>query len=117
MYKGVDVFIDGRADIYSRYNMSDYVRMEAFALATDELMAKYNFDYLLIQKDTRLQQWMDTQNAIIERYELLYEEGTYRLYKNLNYVEGVGMIIPEEKLENNQNTDIATNNTVLNTAN
>ena len=104
VYKGVDVFIDGRADIYSRYNMSDYVRMEAFALATDELMAKYNFDYLLIQKDTRLQQWMDAQNAVIERYELLYEEGTYRLYKNLNYVEGSGMIEVEE-LENNSATE------------
>lgn len=59
MYKGIDVFIDGRADIYSRSNFEDYLSIVGCKSNTLELLETYDFDILLINHDSVLARLLD----------------------------------------------------------
>lgn len=61
IYKDVDVFIDGRCDIYSRSNFSDYLSIHGGMSNTLDLIDQYDFDYLLINHDSVLARLLDYQ--------------------------------------------------------
>lgn len=84
-YKHIDVFIDGRADIYSRGNMIDYKKIISITPEIDELVEKYNFDYMLTTKDSSFDYWVQNKEGNNEQFELISEDSGYSLYKNNNF--------------------------------
>ena len=90
LYNNIDVFIDGRADIYSSYNLADYMDIIGVDTNIDELINEYNFDYLLIKNDSKLQYWINNRNDFAKSYELIFADDNTSLYKNLNFQEVTG---------------------------
>lgn len=72
IYYDIPVFIDGRADLYSKYNYKDYIDI----MSCGKAIYKYDFDYLLMSKKNSL---YDCLNKDI--YEILYENNKLILYK------------------------------------
>lgn len=52
VYSHVETFIDGRADIYSKYNMSDYIKLQNTKGKVEELIEEYDFEYMLVTNDS-----------------------------------------------------------------
>lgn len=77
VFKDVYVFIDGRADIYSRYNLSDYLTITNLRKNALELIEKYEFDYVLLTKTTPLSNYMFNSYD----FELVAEDDTYAYYR------------------------------------
>ncbi len=48
VYKNVPVFVDGRADLYSSYNYSDYLGISNLSGEYEDLIKYYDFDYYLV---------------------------------------------------------------------
>ena len=44
----IEVFIDGRADLYSSYNYKDYLNISKLENDYVKLINKYDFDYFLV---------------------------------------------------------------------
>lgn len=76
IFKDVDVFIDGRADIYSRYNLKDYLTILNFRKNALQLIEKYEFDYVLMMKNCPISNYMQ----ISDNFELVTEDDTYAYY-------------------------------------
>jgi hypothetical protein len=51
IYNDIPVFIDGRADLYTKYNYKDYLNISNLNGDYVKLIEKYNFDYFLVDKD------------------------------------------------------------------
>ena len=71
VYKHVDVFVDGRADIYSPHNLKDYLKIYAIDSNSVELLEKYNFDSFLIKKNTPIYNYI---TALGDEYKVVYED-------------------------------------------
>ena len=54
VYKKVNVFIDGRADVYSHYTLEDYTKLNNLSLDVSRYIKEYDFDYMLVPLGTRL---------------------------------------------------------------
>ena len=76
IYYDIPVFIDGRADLYSRYNYKDYLDISSCSDNYNELTSKYNFDYLLLGKKYSLYGCLDKN-----MYEKIYENEELIIYK------------------------------------
>ena len=48
VYKNIPVFVDGRADLYSSYNYSDYLGISNLSGEYEDLIKYYDFDYYLV---------------------------------------------------------------------
>lgn len=48
------VFIDGRADMYGEQILSDYIKIESSSSEREELLEKYEIDWVVFQKDSNL---------------------------------------------------------------
>ena len=48
IYNDIEVFIDGRADLYSKYNYKDYLDISCLRGDYPKLIEKYDFDYFLV---------------------------------------------------------------------
>lgn len=93
IYYGVDVFVDGRADIYTGTPLEDYhnlTKMTVFSSNSDEynpqtfvedIINKYNFDAFLVNKDIALCQYL---NLYPEKYKILKESDKTVYYKVIN---------------------------------
>lgn len=79
LYEHIDVFIDGRADIYTKYNYSDYLEMSNFKGKAVELLDEYDFDYILIKKVRPLNTYLE----VCDDYEKLAEDDNHAYYKVL----------------------------------
>ena len=77
IYNDIDVFVDGRADLYSRYNLSDYSNISLLQGDYVELIKKYNFDYYLVTKEYPINMYLHYS----EDYEVVLEEEKMLLYK------------------------------------
>jgi len=51
IYNGIDVFVDGRADFYSKYNLEDAYNISRLDKDYIKLINKYDFDYFLVSKN------------------------------------------------------------------
>jgi hypothetical protein len=76
VYNNIPVFIDGRADLYSKYNYKDYLNISNCSSDCNELIDKYDFDYLLIDKNYPIYNCLDT-----DIYKSIYENDNLILYK------------------------------------
>ena len=77
IYNDIDVFIDGRADLYSGDVFDDYINMANLDGDFYCLLLKYNFDYYLVDKNYNIDFYLRYNS----NYELLYENGNVKVYK------------------------------------
>ena len=77
IYHDVHVFIDGRADLYSKHNYKDYLKISNTRSNFEELLSKYDFDYLLVDKKYPINNYLERE----EDYECIYSRDRVLLYK------------------------------------
>ena len=77
VYNDIPVFIDGRADLYTKYNYKDYLNISNGKKDYVSLINKYNFDYLLVDKKYPIYTYLKYSTD----YEILYENKNLILYK------------------------------------
>ena len=79
IYNDIEVFIDGRADLYSKYNYKDYLDISCLRGDYPKLIEKYDFDYFLVLDEYQINTYLKYN----DQYEVIYkniEKGFY-LYK------------------------------------
>ena len=77
VYNDILVFIDGRADLYTKYNYKDYLNIVNLSSNSKSLIDKYNFDYLLIDRKYPISTYLNDNDD----YELIYSRKNILLYK------------------------------------
>lgn len=77
VYNDISVFVDGRADLYSKYNLVDYDNISMLRGDYIKLINKYNFDYFLVAGDYPI----NTYLSYSEEYEVIYSDDKSILYK------------------------------------
>lgn len=77
IYNDIDVFIDGRADLYSEYNYVDYLNISKLEKDYIKLIDKYNFDYFLVDKEYPIYTYLKYN----DNYKKIIEEENVILYK------------------------------------
>ena len=77
VYNDIDVFVDGRADLYSKYNLQDYSDISMLIGDYEKTITKYNFDYFLTAKKYPINTYLDYS----DNYEVILEEEDMILYK------------------------------------
>ena len=80
VYAGIPVFIDGRADLYSKYNYKDYLMISQLQGDFVSLIQKYDFDYFLVDKIYPISTYLKYSPD----YEMIYQEDDQLLYKKKN---------------------------------
>ena len=79
IYNNIKVFIDGRADLYSKYNYQDYLNISLLNRDTKKLINKYKFDYYLVNDRYPIQVYLQSSSD----YELIYSDNGVYLYKKI----------------------------------
>ncbi|MBR5370333.1 MAG: hypothetical protein IK137_03410 [Bacilli bacterium] len=79
IFNDIKVFVDGRADLYSKYNFNDYLSISNLTGDYVGLINIYDFDYFLVSKDFPIYNYMIHSN----QYMVLYENESYVLYKKI----------------------------------
>ena len=79
MYNHINIFIDGRADIYSKYNLSDYMKIQNLSEPLENLIDEYKFEYLLVKKDSKVDYWCEIQTKYT--LEVIQKDNKFVLYK------------------------------------
>ena len=77
IYNDIDVFIDGRADLYSGYNYEDYLNISYLEKDYVKLINKYKFDYFLVNEKYPIYTYLKYNDD----YELVYKYKKIYLYK------------------------------------
>ena len=78
IYNDIEVFIDGRADLYSGYNFEDWLDIMDLDYNYPKLLKKYNFDYFIIPKKCGLATYLKTNS-----YDLIYSDSDVVIYKTI----------------------------------
>lgn len=76
IYNDIDVFIDGRADLYSKYNYRDYLDI-SHNINTKGLINKYDFDYYLVNNKYKIYNYLNNN----KKYSLVFSINNQYLYK------------------------------------
>lgn len=78
IYNDILVFIDGRADLYSKYNLDDYSKISTLNGDYVELIKKYDFDYFLVMNNypinTYLKYSQEYEEVLNEKNMILYRK-------------------------------------------
>lgn len=77
LYNNIDVFIDGRADLYSKYNYKDYYNISVMSSDYNKLIKKYNFDYFIIPNNLGLNTYLNSN----DNYVRIYHDKNSSIYK------------------------------------
>ena len=77
VYNDVLVFVDGRADLYSKYNLSDYSDISMLKGDYIKMIEKYDFDYFLVNRKYPI----NTYLGYSDDYEVLLDNKDTILYK------------------------------------
>ncbi len=77
IYNDINVFIDGRADLYSKYNYKDYLNISLLKKDYVKLIEKYNFDYFLVDKDYPIYYYLKYNDT----YSLIYDNKNLAIFK------------------------------------
>ncbi len=73
----IKVFIDGRADLYGKYNYQDYLDICNLRSNTIELIQKYQFDYYFVSNEYPISFYLNSSS----QYEKLYSNKEFSLYR------------------------------------
>ncbi|MBQ6497193.1 MAG: hypothetical protein IJI58_00565 [Bacilli bacterium] len=77
IYNDIPVFIDGRADLYSKYNYQNYLRISISKPDYVSLIKLYKFDYFLVDKDFPISTYLQYNPDYIN----IYDTQEFALYK------------------------------------
>lgn len=77
IYNDIEVFIDGRADLYSKYNFKDYLNISMLEKDYVQLIKKYDFDYFLVTKEYPIRTYLKYNDD----YERIFSNKDMELYK------------------------------------
>ena len=77
IYNDIEVFIDGRADLYSKYNYKDYLDISYLEGDYVKLIDKYDFDYFLVSSDYSIATYLKYS----DEFELIVKDKNIYLYK------------------------------------
>ena len=77
IYKNIPVFIDGRADLYSKYIYKDYQDISRLSYGFPQLIEKYQFDYFIVPKKSGIGSYLNSQSD----YELIYHDSQCFIFK------------------------------------
>lgn len=77
IYRDIPVFIDGRADLYSKYNYRDYYHLSLLETDFVSLLDHYQFDMLLLDKGLPLSYYLKNHAD----YEIVIEKDNTVLYR------------------------------------
>ena len=77
IYNDMLVFVDGRADLYSKYNYKDYLNISMLNSDYIKLIDKYNFDYFLVDKKYPISTYLKYNS----NYKDIYHDKHIILYK------------------------------------
>lgn len=77
IYNDINVFVDGRADLYSRYNLSDYSNISMLQGDYIKLIEKYDFDYFLVSEKYPINTYLHYN----DNYENIFNKDNIILYK------------------------------------
>lgn len=80
VYAGIPVFIDGRADLYSKYNYKDYLSLSHLEGDYVSTIQKYDFDYFLVDQEYPIATYLKYNSE----YEKIYKNKSVILYKKKN---------------------------------
>ena len=80
VYNDILVFIDGRADLYSKYNYEDYLDISLLQGDYVQLINKYDFDYFLVNDRYPINTYLKYNN----NYSVLYDSDDVVLYKKID---------------------------------
>ncbi len=68
IYHDIPVFIDGRADLYGKYNYKDYLNLSMLQGDYVSIIDKYNFDYYLVDEDYPIAYYLKYHDEFEEIY-------------------------------------------------
>lgn len=71
IYHSIDVFIDGRADLYSDYNYADYLDIIQLKSGYQDKLLQYDFDYFLVTDTCPLYSYLVLED---NQYSLVYHD-------------------------------------------
>ena len=71
----IPVFIDGRADLYSKYIYEDYLTMSNLDYGFTKLFDKYQFDYFIVPKKSGIASYLQ------EKCDTIYKDETCIIFK------------------------------------
>ena len=77
IYNNIDVFIDGRADLYSGNNYEDYLNLSYLKGDFVKIMDKYNFDYYLIDNTYPIYTYLKYN----QDFDIVYKSKKVTLFK------------------------------------
>ena len=77
IYNDIFVFVDGRADLYSRNNLKDYSDISLLQGDYIKTIDKYNFDYFLVDSKYPIATYL----SYSDEYTEIYREKSIILYK------------------------------------
>ena len=77
IYQDIPVFVDGRADLYSKYNYPDYLTISRLDYGYSSLIDKYQFDYFVIPRKSGLSTYLKDSDS----YQLLYQDKKTVIFK------------------------------------
>ena len=77
IYNDIDVFIDGRADLYSKYNYNDYLNISLLKYDYVKTIDRYNFDYFLVNNKYSINTYLKYN----DNYSVIYKNKNFSLYK------------------------------------
>lgn len=91
LYKDIPVFIDSRADLYTpEFNgdnekniFSDFLNADNTGTYYGNIFKKYEVTHIIVYKGSKINMFI--KNADSEKYELLYSDDDFVVYKILNY--------------------------------
>lgn len=79
IYNDIKVFIDGRADLYSKYNLKDALDISYLRGDYEKIINKYNFDYFLVSSEFSINTYLKYNN----NYKLIYSNKDLFFYKKI----------------------------------
>ncbi len=82
IYNGISVFVDGRADLYSRKNLKDYEKISKLEDDYVKLINKYDFDYFLVDTSYPINTYLHYS----DNYEEISSTDKMILYKKVQHV-------------------------------
>ena len=88
IYNDINVFIDGRADMYSTYNFEDFYTLSKDSLnehsesQAKKLIEKYNLTSFICVKTENLNLYLQNNK---DKYELVYEDENINIYIDKEY--------------------------------
>ncbi len=94
LFRGIPVFIDSRADLYSpEFNpelesddediFSDFIDSSNIGVFYEDVFEKYGITHIILSKDSKIN--MIIQKAQKNKYEELYSDDYFIIYERLNY--------------------------------